>query len=159
MSQRSRPQVRSDAGPDQHSLWACLSCGRTFANLHQSHTCAPLGDLERHFGASVESVRACFDRILDVLADYGPVTVLPEKTRIALQVRMSFAAVMPRRFWLNGHLILARRIDSPRFSRIEVYSARNVLHAFRLRTPQEVDSEFADWLVQAYDVGAQRHLR
>jgi len=50
-----------------------------------------------------------------------PVTVLAEKTRIALHVRMSFAAFMPRRNWLNGHLVLARRVDSPRFHKIETY--------------------------------------
>jgi hypothetical protein len=82
----------------------------------------------------------------------------PAQSRIALQVRMSFAAVMPRRKWLNGHLVLARRIDSPRFTKIEVYSARNVLHAFRLTSPAEVDAEFAGWLGEAYRVGAQQHL-
>jgi hypothetical protein len=85
--------------------------------------------------------------------------VLAEKTRIALQVRMSFAAFMPRRDWLNGHLVLARRIDSPRFLRVETFSPRNVLHAFRLSGPGEVDAEFAAWLAEAYRVGAQEHLR
>ncbi len=94
-----------------------------------------------------------------VLADIGPVAVLPEKTRIALHVRMSFAAFMPRRTWLNGHLVLARRIDSPRFVKIGVYSPRNVLHAFRLDSPEQVDDEFAGWLVEAYRVGERRHLR
>ena len=89
----------------------------------------------------------------------GPVQVLAEKTRIALQVRMSFAAFTPRRDWLNGHLVLARRVDSPRFLRIDAFSARNVVHAFRLSRPDEVDAEFAGWLAEAYRVGAQEHLR
>jgi hypothetical protein len=29
-------------------MWRCPTCGRTFANRHQTHTCAALGDLERH---------------------------------------------------------------------------------------------------------------
>ena len=66
---------------------------------------------------------------------------------------------MPRRDWLNGHLVLARRIDSPRFLRIEALSPRNVVHAFRLAGPGEVDQEFAGWLAEAYRVGAQEHLR
>jgi hypothetical protein len=85
--------------------------------------------------------------------------VLPEKTRIALQVRMSFAAFMPRRDWLNGHLVLARRIESPRFLRIDAFSPRNVVHAFRLTGPRDVDEQFTAWLAEAYQVGAQRHLR
>jgi hypothetical protein len=85
--------------------------------------------------------------------------VLPEKTRIALHVRMSFAAFMPRRHWLGGHLVLARRIDSSRFLRVDTYSQRNVVHAFRLISPADVDEEFVAWLAEAYQVGAQKHLR
>jgi hypothetical protein len=33
------------------------------------------------------------------------------------------------------------------------------VHAFRLTGPAEVDQEFAAWLAEAYQVGAQRHLR
>lgn len=140
-------------------MWRCTSCGREFANRNQTHTCAPLGDLERHFAGSAPPVRDTFDRILAVLSGLGPVTVLAEKTRIALAVRMSFAAVTPRRNWLAGHLVLARRVDSARFHSVEAFSPRNVLHAFRLRSPDEVDAEFAGWLAEAYRVGEQRHLR
>ncbi|MET0780749.1 MAG: DUF5655 domain-containing protein [Microbacterium sp.] len=141
------------------AMWRCPRCGRTFATRNQTHTCAPLGELDRHFGSSSPAVRAIFERIVDVLNGIGPFTVLPEKTRIAFHVRMSFAAVMPRRNWLTGHLVLDRRIESPRFTRIETYSPRNILHAFRLLSPDEVDSEFAQWLADAYRVGEQRHLR
>ena len=48
---------------------------------------------------------------------------------------MSFAAFMPRQHWLN------------------------VLHAFRLASPAEVDAQFSRWLAEAYQVGAQQHLR
>ena len=88
----------------------------------------------------------------------GPVEVLAEKSRIAFHVRMSFAAVMPRRRWLDGHLVLARSVASERFRRVEVFSPRNVLHAFRLTAPEQVDAEFVSWLAEAYDVGRQRHL-
>jgi hypothetical protein len=139
------------------ALWECPSCGRTFANRHQTHTCAPLGDVDRHFAGCDPAVRAAYDRL--VAAVPGEFAVLAEKSRIALHARMSFAAVAPRRHWLDGHLVLARRIDSPRFRRVETYSPRNVLHAFRLTGPDEVDAELAGWLAEAYEVGLQRHLR
>jgi hypothetical protein len=88
----------------------------------------------------------------------GPVRVLPEKTRIAFQVRMSFAQVTPRRAWLDGHLILARRLDHPRFHRVETFSPRNHLHAFRLAQPSDLDADFRAWLAEAYRVGDQQHL-
>jgi hypothetical protein len=87
------------------------------------------------------------------------VIVLPEKTRIAFQVRTSFAAFMPRKAWLDGHLVLARKIDSPRFRKVERYSPRNLVHVFRLLSPAEVDDEFEAWLAEAYAVGEQKHLR
>jgi hypothetical protein len=140
-------------------MWACPACGRTFANRNQTHTCARLGDLDRHFARSSPAVRATFDRVLAVVDALGPVEVLAEKTRIALHARMSFAALQPRRHWLAGHLVLARQITSPRFARIEVISPRNVVHQFRLNAPDEVDDQFAAWLAEAYEVGIQQHLR
>jgi len=150
--------VLGDA-PRLRLMWACPRCARTFANRNQTHTCAPLRDLASHFAGAAPAVRATFDRALAVVSALGPVTVLPEKTRIALHVRMSFAAFMPRRRWLNGHLVLARHVPSERFVRIEEFSPRNVLHAFRLTTPDEVDDEFAEWLRESYQVGCQHHLR
>ena len=76
----------------------------------------------------------------------GPVIVNPEKTRIAFQVRMSFAAVMLKRQWIDGHVVLARRLESPRFRRIETISPRNHVHSFRLTSPDEIDEEFVGWL-------------
>lgn len=139
-------------------LWKCPRCGRTFANRSQNHSCRSLASLDDHFVDKPEWVRETFDRAVDAVTDLGPVSVLAEQTRIALHVRMSFAAFMPRSRWLAGHIVLARRIDSPRFHLVETYSPRNVLHAFRLTSPDDVDPEFVRWLREAYLVGAQEHL-
>ena len=139
-------------------MWTCPRCGRTFANRNQTHTCAALGDVERHFARSQPPVRAAYEAALAVVRALGPVEVLAEKSRIAWHVRMSFAAFRPLVSWLDGHMVLAREVPSPRWRRVEVFSARNVLHVFRLGGPDEVDEEFRTWLAQAYDVGAQRHL-
>jgi hypothetical protein len=87
------------------------------------------------------------------------VTVIAEKTRIAFQVRMSFAAVMPRAHWLDGRVVLARRNEHPRFRKIDYISPRNHVHHFRLTGPDEVDEDVRRWLAEAYAVGEQRHLR
>ena len=135
-------------------LWTCPSCGRTFANRNQTHTCAPPGDLDSHFIHSDPLVRECFDR---VLSELGPLEILAEKSRIALHVRMSFAAFQPRRHWLDGHLVLARRAEHPSVRRIREYSPRNIVHEFRLASPDEIDPDFVVLLREAYDVGLQRH--
>jgi hypothetical protein len=145
------------SGPGR-PLWTCPRCGRSFANRNQSHTCAAPGDLDRHLEGKGPEVVAIFRRLVELAERNGPVTVLAEKTRIAFQVRMSFAAFTPRRHWVDGHVVLARRLESPRFRRVETFSPRNHLHQFRLERLDEVDEEVAGWLAEAYRVGEQRHL-
>jgi hypothetical protein len=138
-------------------LWRCKKCGRSFANRNQSHSCGR-HSLAHHFDGKPREIRALYDRVVAAVRDIGPVRVLPEKTRIAFQVRMSFAQVTPRRKWLDGHLVLARRLEHPRFRSIQTFSPRNHLHTFRLHDPRDIDDEFRDWLREAYRVGEQRHL-
>ncbi|MET0885115.1 MAG: DUF5655 domain-containing protein [Mycetocola sp.] len=136
------------------ALWICPRCGRSFASRNQAHTCAPLGDLDAHFARSDPGVRACFDR---VVGELGPLEVLAEKSRIALHARMSFAVFQPRRHWLNGHLVLARRAEHPLVTRVQEFSPHNIVHEFRLTRPDELDAAFLALVHEAYDVGLQRH--
>jgi hypothetical protein len=142
---------------DPRPLWTCPRCGRSFANRNQAHACGPL-DLARHLEGRDPEVVAIYRRLVELAERNGPVTVLPEKTRIAFQVRMSFAAFSLGRHWVDGHVVLARRLEHPRFRRIESFSPRNHLHRFRLASLAEVDEEVAAWLAEAYRVGEQRHL-
>ena len=138
-------------------LWRCKKCGRSFANRNQSHSCGRYS-LTRHFEGKSRDIRALYDQVEAAVRAIGPTRVLPEKTRIAFQVRMSFAQVTPRRHWLDGHVVLARRLEHPRFRSIQTISPRNHVHTFRLVTSSDVDDEFRDWLREAYRVGEQRHL-
>jgi hypothetical protein len=139
-------------------MWTCPDCGRAFANRNQTHTCAPLHDLAWHLDGKPPEIAEIVTRAIACARECGEVKVLPEKTRIALAARMSFAALMPRKRWVDGHVVLARRLEDPRFTRIETYSPRNHLHAFRLESPDDVDSQFRAWMREAYEVGVQRHL-
>jgi hypothetical protein len=139
-------------------LWRCRKCRREFANRNQSHACGRLA-LAPHFRGKPPAVRALFDDVVTALRAIGPVRVLPEKTRIAFQVRMSFAQVTPRRSWLDGHVVLARRLEHQRFRRIETISPRNHVHVFRIARRSDIDADFRAWLAEAYLVGKQEHLR
>src|SRR4051794_33632401 len=137
-------------------LWRCERCGRSFANPNQSHACAR-HELGPHFEGRAPKVRAIYDAFLAMLEGFGPVTVLPEKTRIAFQVRMSFAQLTIRRDWVLGHLVLARRVESPLFTRVESFSPRNHAHHFHLDGPEEC-AALRDLAREAYAVGRQEHL-
>lgn len=105
-----------------------------------------------------ELARRLFDDFLELVRGIGPVIVVPEKSRIAFQVRMSFAALMVRKTRLIGHLVLARRLEHPRFPRIDTISPRNHVHHFRLESRDDLDPLFTSWVREAYAVGEQRHL-
>jgi len=138
-------------------MWQCPKCRREFANRNQTHSCGP-HTLDAHFADKSPAMRELFEAVLAAIQAIGPVRVLPEKTRIAFQVRMSFAQVTPRRQWLDGHLVHARRIVHPRFRKVQTISPRNHVHVFRLRSPNEIDEQFRRWLAEAYAVGEQKHL-
>jgi Domain of unknown function (DUF5655) len=138
-------------------LWRCSECGREFANRNQSHFCSDVA-LDAHWIGKEPHVRETFDAFVRAVEELGPARVLPQKTRIAFQVRMSFAALMPKRRWLDGHLVLARRAESPCFRRVETLSPRNHVHHFRLRHPDEIDAELKRFIAEAYAVGEQKHL-
>ena len=138
-------------------LWTCSSCARRFANRNQVHTCAPL-DLDHHFEGRGPEARALFDAFVAAVRALGPVTVLPEKTRIAFQTRMSFAQLTPRKDGFSGHLVLARAVTDVRFHKVETFSRRNHVHHFRLRDRAQLDAAFLAFLAEAYAVGNQEHL-
>ena len=140
------------------ALWRCPTCNRVFANRNQSHACGR-HTIAHHFRGKPASIRALYKEVVAAIRAIGPVRVLPEKTRIAFQVRMSFAQVTPKRGWLDGHLVLARRLEHPRFRSVQTFSPRNHLHTFRIVERNDIDAEFRAWLAEAYLVGDQQHLR
>jgi hypothetical protein len=115
--------------------------------------------LETHFDGKPSEIRAIFDAVLKAIRRRGPVVVLPEKSRIAFHVRMSFAQLTPRLRWVDGHVVLARRFEHPRFRRIDTISPRNHVHHFRLSSLSDLNEEVEGWLAEAYAVGQQRHLK
>ncbi|MEA3017227.1 MAG: hypothetical protein QOI38_1949 [Sphingomonadales bacterium] len=139
-------------------LWTCPACGRSFANANQSHACGRHG-LEPHFEGKPADIRALFGAFVARLEAIGPFEMLPQKTRIAFHVRMSFAQLTPRRRWIDGHLVLAAPTPRPFVRRIETISARNHVHFFRLEREADLSPGFLELLRAAYQVGEQRHLR
>ncbi|HUJ93336.1 MAG TPA: DUF5655 domain-containing protein [Candidatus Bathyarchaeia archaeon] len=137
--------------------WRCSTCGRPFATRNQSHFCSRY-TLRQHLAGKTPHAVALFRAFAKLVKRCGPVRVIPEKTRIAFQVRMSFAAVMLRRERLVGHVVLARRLRHPRFTKVESFSPRNHVHSFSIDAASQLDSQLLSWLRQAYRVGQQRHL-
>jgi hypothetical protein len=138
-------------------MWTCPRCGRAFANRNQSHAC---GDwtLDDHMRAASPEVAELVRGFVALVERCGPADVVATKTRIGFTVRMTFAALMPMRRWVDAHVVLARRRDEARFRRIDSLGPRSHVHLFRLVEAEELDDEVLDWLREAYAVGRQEHL-
>ena len=142
---------------NKNQLWQCPDCGEQFTTANQWHSCGSFS-LDELFAKAKPETRALFDRFSEAVRSLGPVTIIPQKSRVAFQVRMRFAAITPRSRFLRGHLVLARRRPEPFFERITSYSPKSHVHEFRLDAEEQLSTEFMDCLKEAYSVGEQRHL-
>jgi hypothetical protein len=109
-------------------------------------------------GRSAHAV-SLYEKFSSLVHKCGQVKIAPAKTRIGFQVRMIFAAVnkLTDRS-LDAHVVLTRRLESPRFRKIEMMTPKCYVHHFRIAAVGELDKEVESWLCEAYQVGTQQHL-
>lgn len=139
-------------------LWKCKKCGRSFANRDQVHSCVKASEADFLKGHSEQEI-ALYAALVKELKAIGPILLAPAKTRVGFQVRMIFAAANKlSQGALDAHIVLARRLENPRFRKIETVSPRNHVHHFRLTRVEDLDDELRSWLREAYRVGKQEHL-
>jgi hypothetical protein len=107
--------------------------------------------LEALFSRSEPQVLELCQRLIALVQEVcGPVTVIPQRTRVAIQARVRFMACYPRKTHLPCHFWFKRRIEHPRFVKIEELGLRAVLHYVRIESEQDLDETFAGWVREAY---------
>jgi hypothetical protein len=150
---------RVKAKNKERPLWKCKKCGRRFANRDQQHSCVKSSEkafLKNHTKHEVGLYRALVREIKAI----GPILIAPAKTRVGFQVRMIFAAANKLSDGcLDAHVVLARRLESRRFRKIETVSPKNHVHHFKIEQVDDIDDEVRAWLQEAYRVGRQEHLK
>jgi GNAT superfamily N-acetyltransferase len=137
--------------------WQCPKCGEKFVTPHMWHSCGQ-HSLEALFARSEPHVLRLYQRFEELVKACGPVTVIPQKTRVVFQVRVRFAGAVPRKSHLQCSFGFSRRRDHPRFYKIEQYAPRWYGHYCRIEKEEELDDEFESWVREAYEVGQQKHL-
>ncbi|MBV8216357.1 MAG: hypothetical protein JOZ08_24325 [Verrucomicrobia bacterium] len=140
-------------------LWKCPKCSREFANRNQEHSCGKYS-VEDFLDGKTQKAIAIYRAFEELVFGLGSVRLAPAKTRVGFQARMIFAAVNRLSSdKLQAHVVLARRLESPRFTKIETISARNHVHHFVIESVDQLDDEVLAWLQEAYRVGLQQHLQ
>ena len=61
--------------------------------------------------------------------------------------------VRPRR--LRVGVLLPRRLEHPRFVKVQTLSPRSHEHVFVVRAPDDLDADVETWLREAYQVGSR----
>ena len=142
-------------GANQRPLWTCPKCGQSFVGRNMAHSCFRLSEDE--FFAGRDAQRALYRALRAFVERFGPISVNINKTRISFQARARFASInRVTRDGLACHIWLKRRLESPRFTRIEHFPPGDYVHNFKLADLGELDEEMAAWLAEAYEVGMQR---
>jgi Domain of unknown function (DUF5655) len=136
-------------------LWRCPQCGERFVTANIWHSCGKYS-LDDLFARSEPHVLKLFRKFAKMVRACGPVTIIPQKTRVVFQVRIRFAGCYPRKKYLLCGLALRQELKSPRIVRTEKFANRFVGHYFNVQSEADLDAELQSWLRQAYKVGAQQ---
>ena len=141
-----------------YPLWRCPTCTREFVTRNMPHSCGRFSVEEFLKGKSAQAIDLYW-RFSALVHACGPIKIAAAKTRIGFQVRMIFASVnrLSDR-GLRAHVVLTRRLEHPRFDRIEMMTPRCYVHHFTLESIDDCDAEVQGWLCEAYKVGSQERL-
>ena len=121
------------------------------------HSCTRY-TLEQFFAGCEPHVPRLFKKFARMVRACGPVRVIPQKTRVAFQVRVRFGGAVRRKSYLLCGLALPRILHHPRFIKIESFAPHFHGHWFRVDSERDLDAEVRRWIQEAYGVGAQRYL-
>jgi len=138
-------------------LWRCPKCGERFVTKNMSHSCVK-SNLKTLFSKSDPHVRKLFRQFAAIIRSCGPAHMIPQRSKVAFQVRVRFAGCTPRRSYLVCGFWLKRRIESPRFRNVLQPMPHDYIYEVRIDSEKDFDAEFKSWILEAYAVGEQKHL-
>jgi hypothetical protein len=112
--------------------------------------------LESHFAGKAPTVRATYQRLIDVARTLGPLTEEAKKRSIHLVRHAAFAGVATRRSSLILTLKSAIDIRHPRIEKRKQTSANRWHVEVRLDKPAHIDRRLTAWLKAAYELAGPR---
>jgi hypothetical protein len=139
-------------------LWKCPKCGARFITKNIWHACGKF-TLQELFARSEPHVIKLFNKFAEMIRACGPVTMIPQKTRVVFQVRVRFAGCYPRKSHLLCGLALPRVDNDSRFFKTEKFAPHFIIHSFRVYCDADLDDKVQQWMCESYKVGGQEHLK
>jgi hypothetical protein len=138
-------------------LWICPKCGEKFVTSNIWHSCGSFS-LKDLFAKSEPNVIRLFFHLKKMIEKCGPVKMIPQKTRVVFMVRVRFAGVIPRKYYLLCNFALAGRIENKRFLKVTSYSKYFHGYQIKIENKKDLNIQLQKWLYQSYKVGTQETL-
>lgn len=166
LTPRSIQPIHEQPSPDRDvdstggtPLWDCPRCGHRFVSPNIWHSCSR-HSVDEHFVGTPPRVRAAFERLVSLYEQCGPIVVIAQKTRIVFMVRVRFGGCTVRRDRLSTGISLTRRVDHPRWTKVEQVAPGWMHHRFEVHDPDELDDpDLAALICESYrEIGEQRRL-
>ena len=132
-------------------VWICPECGRQFKHTNQSHSCVRLNPDDLFPGKDVH-VKETYDRLLAEVKKFGDVNVSPVRVGVMLKAGGTFAAVKPKKSWVDLEFILDEEISEFTVHKTFRYTAGRWAHFVRLEHSRDVSRKLLVWLRRSYNL-------
>jgi len=106
--------------------------------------------INNHFADKDPSVRALYDKLLEILNSFGPIIEEPKKTSIHLVRKSALAGVEIRKSYLLLNIKADHKIESPRIKKSDQPSVNRFHHKVKIEALEDFDVELTGWLIDAY---------
>jgi len=137
-------------------MWTCPRCGAQFFNKNVRHACGNYS-VEKILEGKSEKSKVLFWNVVNEFRKFGPLSLHPVKTRVALMIQVRFASInRVSKDAVYGHLWLKRKPDSKKFYRVDVLSRNNFICHFKIAEESFIDLEFCKYMKQAYENGKRQ---
>ena len=103
----------------------CIKNGLVLPNYHDLH-------VHIHRLGSEPFVRHLFRHLRGMVESVGPVHVQAYRDHVAFLVRVRFISATPKKRWLDIGFWFPRRLENPRFRKVETLTPVDHIHILRI---------------------------
>ena len=130
--------------------WICPNCEREFRGKNQFHSCEQ-STIEHHISDKPEFIVEIFHTLLDLIADFGEIELLPLKTAIQIKSKSTFLSIYLKKNKVHLEFQLRYESKLKKITKSVRISKHRVFHHAEIYSIVEIDSEFTVLLRDAFN--------
>jgi hypothetical protein len=133
-------------------MWTCSTCGRSFRNTNQQHTCQ-LIDKEDLFAKRPPQLKILYEKVSDyakTLGSFREETVLPDV--IFFKTKSTFLAVKVKKDHLDIEFFLDHLEENPPVAKWLQTSKHRVAHIVPIDERADLNAQLKRWIKQSFEL-------